>query len=112
MADYPAIPYDRNRSDFRALSGNELDRADDGTPRIRSFYAAEQFELTIVHPMISVTERDQILAFYSANKGQYVTFSRVSDSQQFSVLIIERPTDKHVSGPYWDVTVRMTGAAL
>lgn len=112
MADYPSIGYDPRRSTFTPLSGNQLDRADDGTPRIRSFYPVEQFDLTILHPLITTAERDQIMSFYDTYRGQYVTFNRVSDSQQYSVLMIERPTDKHISGGLWDVSVRMTGPLL
>ena len=112
MADYPSIGYSREKSQFNPLSGNRLDRADDGTPRIRSFFTADQYELTIHHPAISSTDKGTIESFYSLNKAAFVTFTRQTDSQQFSVLMLNPPEVRHVSGDLWDVTVKMTGAAI
>lgn len=112
MADYPGIGYDGKRSQFQPDSGERPDYAEDGTPRIRFLYSETQWTITVVHTYISIAERDQILNFYEANKGTYITFNRTSDASQFSVLMLGRPVEKWVCGPYWEVTTRLVGTRL
>jgi len=109
MADYPSIGYDLKESKFEPVSGMQIDRADDGKVRQRSFHVAEQFNLTIVHTYITQAERDQIMAFWTASGALQNTFTRVSDGQVFTVLMSGRPQDQHLTGNYWKVTTLMTG---
>lgn len=76
MATYPTtFKISPEESMIQDLSKLELDTWPNGAVRARSFDSTTRYAWTLVHPRLSHAERDQLEAFWLANK--LVTFDFV-----------------------------------
>lgn len=110
MDTYPSTPQTTNSAEVR-VSGREMDRATNGTPRVRSFFTAQKKEFTVVHEYISIAEKQAIEAFLAAHETSLFYFKWLGDGQTYTCLL--GPTDPQYmphSGLYWSVTVHLVQA--
>lgn len=109
MSAYPSLGCSYE-SKATVDAGLQIDRADDGSVRARRFYAADTVTFDLVHDHVTATERDQILAHYAAHRA--VTFAFTWPGNGFvysSVLYAAAPQVQPLSGPYYRVSVTLTG---
>ena len=111
MATYPDYKQGRD-STYEEDSGENFDYATDGTPRARSFYADTQYKITLIHPLLTDSEKTALLSFWDANKSIYNTLTNTYDGSQYSVLFAGIPKLKPLSGGRWKATVTLLGTKL
>lgn len=111
MATYPDIDQSFDSS-VRQDGGVSLDEADDGSLRGRSAYAENMYDLEIIHPWISTTDKNTLLTFYDTNKTAVNTFTLDADGNDYSVVFVQPPAWKKHSATHWTVTMYMRGTQV
>ena len=107
MANYPSLPISQE-SEFTSDAGLIIDYADDGTVRSRSMFTATRFNISLLHPQVSASEKTTLLSHYSANKGTTFTLS-TPWGDNYTVQYLNEPNCKPLSGNYWNITSRLIG---
>lgn len=92
MAAYPSaasVP----RVTGRVTEVNPLRRSltDAGTPRFIDLSEDLAVSITITHPLVTIAERDTLMAFYATNKLLAVTLTPESDGVNYSLFFDGRP---------------------
>jgi hypothetical protein len=106
MATYPDLPTARG-SDPEPVNQIDIDRAEDGTARGRSFYSADRVRITVVHPLLTAAQKTTLAAFYSSNRLVAFTYLSPSDSVSRSMLFAKPPAYVNRPGGRFDATVEM-----
>lgn len=107
---YPSFPQS-DQSKESTLTGRELDRASNGRPRIRCFYAADKKEFSIVHEYISNADKATLEAFIAANRYNNFDFLWKGDGITYSCLIADKaPEYTPHSGTRWSAAVYLVQA--
>jgi hypothetical protein len=84
MATYPTLAT-RYGADPKAITSPEIDRAEDGTARARS-YGADKVEFRIEHPFLDSTDKSALDAFYTTNRLLAFDYVSLSDGATRSCL--------------------------
>ena len=107
---YPTLPQSDQSQETR-LTGRQLDRASNGTPKVRSFYTADKKEFAPVHEYISNAEKQAPEAFIAANANNSFDFVWAGDGVTSTCLLSDKsPQYTPHSGSYWTVTVYLVQA--
>ena len=107
---YPTLVQSYDSKEKR-IGGRQLDRATNGTPKVRSFFSAEKKAWTLVHPDITAAEKATFEAFYSANSLTSFTFTWAADATSYTVLFdANEPTYTPRPGNRWTITVDLVQA--
>ena len=107
MAAYPSIGY---TATIEPSEGRRLVIAFDGSPRIRDYQTEIWYDGTITHPLISSTDKDTILTFYTTNKDSWNTFTESVSSDVYDILLVNEPVCQHLAGDWWQVTTTWRGS--
>lgn len=109
MATYPTLPT-RRGSDPQPINGIEIDRAEDGAARGRSFHSADRVRFSIEHPWLSSTQKAALAAFYTTNRLLAFDYVSISSGATHSCLF-SKPVayEFHRSG-FWSAKVEMEEA--
>ena len=106
MATYPNTSYDL-ASRVTPRPSVETDTSDGGTIRGRSLYAAEVYDITLVHKYLTEAEADTLEAFYASNKGVSVDVTWRGDT--YNAIFKGKPDTTPEGGGLWTVTSRLDG---
>jgi hypothetical protein len=106
MATYPDLPTARG-SDPEPINTLDIDRAEDGTGRGRSYYAADKVKITVEHPLITAAQKTTLAAFYTSNRLVTFTYLSPSDSVSRTMLFAAPPAYVNRPGGRFDATVEM-----
>lgn len=106
MATYPTLPT-RAGGDPQPIDSIEIDRAEDGTARGRSFYVCDKARFSLEHPWLTSSQKTTLAAFYSSNR--LIAFDYVSgmSGATHSCLFSKPPAYSCQRGGYWTVKVEM-----
>lgn len=102
---YPAIDLAYG-SDVQVLDDLQMQRATNGALRGRSYYAGGKVAVKAVHSRITTAEKNELLAFYQANKNQPFVFVWV-DGTPYTVVFTAAPKTTLVPVMRWDVEMKM-----
>ncbi len=107
MAAYPStICHRRTIAPVQSL---KIDYAEDGSARGRDLHAEQQYNITLVHELLTTAERDSILSFWTTNKTIVNTYVDPVDSTSYDVRFLNRPAVETRRGDRWTVTVNFYG---
>lgn len=86
MATYPTLAT-KYGADPKPISSTcpQIDRAEDGTARGRSF-GDDKMEFRIEHPFLSSTDKSTLATFYSTNRLLAFSYVSLSDGATYSCL--------------------------
>lgn len=103
MANYPSFPQ-LVGTVVEGLGGQELRRTISGKPRIRRYYSATRYDVTIVHDL-SDADVATLVSFYNTNKDIAFNFTYEQDDQVYSCYFVEYPDIQPIGAGYSKVTV-------
>lgn len=92
------------------LDDLQVDRASNGTPRIRAFYSATKKQFSVLHPYATSAEKVALDAFYAANRLISFTFVWAGDGATYTCYFAAPPRRVPVAGVYWEITSEMVQA--
>jgi len=108
---YPTFTYNPSQSSEETLLDDlQVDRASNGSPKVRSFYTAPKKAFSVVHEGMTSAERATLLAFYSANRLSSFSFVWVADGVTYTCLFSAPPKSVITSGLHWTVTTQLIEA--
>lgn len=111
MATYPTLSRQMsNASTVTVLDDLQVDRATNGTPRVRALYTVPKLAFTAIHPMASGAEKATMEAFYSANRLLPITFEWPADGTTYTCLFAAPPRYAPAAGRLWTITVDLIQA--
>lgn len=84
MATYPTLPT-RSGSDPKPATKIDIDRAEDGTARARS-YGSDKVEIPLTHPFLTASEKATLASFYSTNRLIEFDYVSISDGSTYTCL--------------------------
>lgn len=85
MNTYPSLPQALD-SEMYLIDDQTLDRAANGTGRVRAFFTAEKHGFRLSHKMITAAEKASLLAFYHANRVTPFYFVWADDGVTYTVV--------------------------
>jgi len=83
-----------------------IDRAANGTAKVRAFFAAVKRNFSVVHKAISASDRTTLLAFYAANRTVAFYFTAEDDGVMRTVVFKRAPVIEPI-GLYFNITNEM-----
>lgn len=107
MAAYPTLPTQRGSDPEPARGGLDIDRAEDGTARGRSWWAADKCQFKLVHPRLTAAERSTLDTFYAANRLVPFDYTSLSDGVTRTCIFAAAPAPKGEAGGRWTMTVEL-----
>jgi hypothetical protein len=110
MANYPTLNYGEG-SNREIDSGIIWDDAMDGTQRARTLYSEDYYTFNLSHNLITTSEKNTLLSFYSTYKTTGIVFNWPEDSNNYNVYFRSPPSIEWVGGDYWNATVTLRGTA-
>ena len=105
MANYPSIGM---LTTVTPEGGISFDVAESGAVRGVDLGDAMAYAIEISHPLLDATDRDTILAFYTANKNSLVTLT-AGDGRTYEVLFTTEPAVEVVSATRFNLTASVFG---
>ena len=106
MATYPTLPT-RAGGDPQPINGIEIDRAEDGTARGRSFHSTDKVRFSLEHPYLTATQKATLAAFYTTNRLLAFDYVSTSSGATHSCLFSRPPAYAYQAGDYWTAKVEM-----
>jgi hypothetical protein len=106
VAAYPTLPTSY-QSDPRPIKGTAIDRAEDGTARVRSYFASDKVSFSIKHEWLSASQKATLDAFYAANRMLTFDYTSPADSVTRTCVFTAPIAYTRRPGNYWDATVEM-----
>jgi len=98
---------DRERYVETAQDGSLVDRAEDGTPRIRRLYSQVWYELTVVLVGLTETDINTIRGFYTDNLLDAIEFVNPITNVQMEAYITQPPQITDSSAVTFEMTIQM-----
>jgi hypothetical protein len=105
MASYPDL-MTAYGSDPVPIEQLEVDRAEDGTARVRS-KGTDKARFTLVHPRLNSTDKSTLDSFYSTNRLLEITYACKTDSASYTCVFAGPPKYERHPGSYWTATVML-----
>lgn len=106
MAAYPSYGY---KLELTPDDGRQLIRSVSGEPRIKDYFDDVWYTANVVHPCLSTSDKDTLIAWYATNKDFWNTFTESVSSIDYTMLISNEPTTRHLAGDWWEVTTSWVG---
>lgn len=103
MAVYPALPTSYG-SDPDPLVKLHIDRAEDGTARVRST-SNDKVRIKIKHEFLTVSNKQALDIFYAANRLLAFSYTSPADGLTRNCLFTQAPQYKVVPGGYWEAEI-------
>lgn len=108
MATYPTLPT-RSGSDPKPATKIDIDRAEDGTARARS-YGTDKVEIPLNHPMLTAAQKATLAAFYTANRLIEFDYVSLGDGTTYSCLFDGPITWQRDTSGRYTATVKLVEA--
>jgi hypothetical protein len=109
MATYPTLPT-RAGGDPLPINGLEIDRAEDGTARGRSFHDSDKVRFSLEHPFLTSTQKAMLAAFYTTNRLIEFDYVSISSGSTYGCLFSKPPAYIYQPGDFWTAKVEMEEA--
>lgn len=106
MATYPDLPT-RRGSDPEPITKLDIDRAEDGTARARSYHAADKSQISVEHPFLDTTDKATLDDFYTANRLLAFDYESPSDGVTRAMLFVSPIRYRAEPGNRFTATVEM-----
>ncbi|CAH1387015.1 hypothetical protein [Candidatus Nitrotoga sp. M5] len=106
MATYPTLPT-RPGGDPKPINGIEIDRAEDGTARGRSYHSSEKSRFVLDHPWLTFAQKDALATFYATNKLIPFDYYSITSAATHSCLFSAPPAYEYHASGYWTAKVEM-----
>ena len=92
MAEFPTI-YPISRSGFQCdlQDGRELQRAMDGTPRARTLYSRNWYDIRFRIILLDIQHRTAVDQFYTSYRNEYIDWVNPVTNQPFKILFGSTP---------------------
>lgn len=111
MATYPTLTHAPSQaSRERLIDDLQVDRATNGTPKVRALYTTPKKAFTVVHEFCTASEKATLDAFYSANRLLPITFVWAADGLTYTCLFAAAPVPEVKPGLHWTITVDLIQA--
>jgi hypothetical protein len=107
MNTYPTLKTSFGSDPVATDGGVFIDRAEDGTARVRSYWATTNAKITLTHTGISAADQTILDAFYLANRLLAFTYVSPIDSVSRTCLFAGPPTYKLGEGMILTATVKL-----
>lgn len=108
MAAYPTFTYNPSQSSEETILDDlQLDRASNGTPKVRAMYTAPKKMFTVVHEALTAAERSTLMTFYNTNRLLQVTFLWKADNVTYTCIFTGPPKSQIEPGLRWTVTTQL-----
>lgn len=104
---YPTLPQMASSAETQ-MQGRQLDRATNGTPRVRSFYPAMKKVFDVKHEYLTGSQKTTLESFFSTNLLNSFTFVWSGDGVTYTVVF--GVTDLQwmpLAGSYWNVALQL-----
>ena len=105
MNTYPTLTTESG-SDPTRLTKLSIDRAEDGTARVRSF-ASDKSALKLTHPWLSSADKATLDAFYAANRLLVFICISLADGVTRNCVFVGAPQYRREVGNFRTATVEM-----
>ena len=111
MAAYPTFVCGQSiGSTEDILDDLQVDRASNGTPRIRAIYSATKKQFSIRHAHATSAEKVTLDAFYDTNRLLSFTFVWAGDGATYTCYFAAPPKRVPVEGVRWEITCELVQA--
>jgi hypothetical protein len=90
VATYPSTYLQLIGSTEESVDDIQIDRAANGTTKVRAFYTARKRKWTLKH-VLTATDLNALLSFYDTNRTSANTFTWTRDATSYTVLFAEPP---------------------
>lgn len=111
MATYPTLSRAiSNTSTVTVLDDLQVDRASNGTPKVRALYTTPKLAFTVIHPMASAAEKATLQAFYTDNRLLTLAFTWPETGAAYTCLFAAPPRYQPAPGRLWNITVELIQA--
>jgi len=108
MATYPTLPT-KSGSDPKPATGPDIDRAEDGTARARS-YGLDKVDIPLNHPFMTAAQKTTLANFYNANRLIKFDYVSLSDGVTYSCLFADPITWQRDSAGRHTAVVKLVEA--
>jgi len=105
MATYPTLPTAVG-SDPEFISMSDIDRAEDGTARVRS-YGTDKAKFKVVHSYLTAAQKSTLDSFYTTNRLLPFDYTSPADAVSRSCVFAGAPSYKQEPATYYTATVQM-----
>lgn len=105
MADYPTLQTSPG-SDPRPITKPVIDRAEDGTGRVRHI-ATGKVSIPVKHHDLTAAQKSTLDNFYAANKLLTFAYLSPSDNVSRTCAFDAQPSYERLPGSYWNATVQL-----
>ena len=110
MNTYPALQQSTDSKETRE-TGRQLDRASNGSPKVRVLFSAQKKSFSVVHPALTDVEKATLEAFVSVNSLLSFYFVWKADGVTYTCKFGGSDPDySQLPGGRWRVTVPMVEA--
>lgn len=109
MASYPSFKQSMS-SDEQTLDDIEIDRAVNGTPKLRAYYTARKKIFKIRHNYLLASEKTTLDSFYEANRLITFTFTWNADGVVYTCLFAGPIKYSPAPAGRWEAEVNMVQA--
>jgi len=106
MAAYPTFGQSKGSTE-EWIDDIQIDRAADGTPRLRSFYTFKKKLFNLRH-LLNAADVSTLQSFYDSYRLVLNTFTWQRDGLIYTVYFDGVPSIKSVGGGWHEVEVRLT----
>lgn len=105
---YPDLPIDA-ASTFVPRAGMRIDTAEDGVTRPRRLFPDTQYEIRLVHPIITNAQRTALLEHFVGHAGAVFDLEMPS-GDTYSVRYLDEPRGVRLPHDQWTYTVSLLGS--
>lgn len=106
MATYPVLKT-AYKSDPAPLDKIQIDRAEDGTGRGRSFYASSKVAIKPMHPFMTAAERTTLDAFYAVNRLLEFNYACPASGITYVAMFAKPPVYEILPGGWFNGKTEM-----
>lgn len=106
MADYPALPTECG-SEPSPITKIDIDRAEDGTARARSFHPTDKHGMTLEHKALDSTDKTTLADFYTANRLIPFGYTSPADGVARTCIFAGPPEWIAEPGERWTAKVKI-----
>lgn len=111
MATYPTFTHAPSQESAEALIDDLMvDRASNGTPRVRALFTTPKKAFSVVHQGASAAEKATLEAFYTTNRLLSITFVWAGDGVTYTCKFAAPPRYQVAPGLRWNITTELLQA--
>lgn len=111
MANFPTLTVVPNTSSQQVtLDDLAVDRASNGTPRVRAFYTAPKKKFVLVFEGATAADKASVEAFYTTNRLLAISYTWPGDGSAYTCYFGAPIQYQPLPALYWRITVELLQA--